>query len=152
VIGAEIDRIGPAISYRMQATDGVVLIDRLWAEPPQWEWRSDMSEALSRLRDVPDDSERVDVWSMFPERVPSYEFRVHTELERIGCERVMANHKYLATRTLLILDTYGEWWEGSAEEALERLRKVPSGAGREAMWDAFPDRASLAQKRGTNRR
>lgn len=153
VVGAELERIGPAVTYRMQATNGVVLLDPLYRrDERQWEWRGDVSEALRRLRDLPADADRADVWSAFPERTPSVEFRVYTELERIGCEGVVANHKYFEAQRVLLFDTAGEWWEGSVDEALERLRRIPSGAGPEEMWEAFPERASQRRQSGSTGR
>ena len=142
-VAAEIERVGPAVTYRMQATDDVVLSDPLYLRvgPPQWEWRGDVDEALRRLRDMPDDATRDDIWNALPERTHSVEYEVQAQLERIGCEPLVANHKYLATRTLLLYDLAGEWWEGSAAEGLQRLRRVPSGASCSEMWEAFPDRA-----------
>jgi hypothetical protein len=31
-------------------------------------------------------------------------------------------------------------WEGSPDDAVQRLRGIPDGAGRDAVWRAFPDK------------
>ena len=118
-------------------------------------WWGDAKDALQRLRLVPDNAGRDGLWSAFPETTHSWSRDVTAELERIcgdpdrfpvvyegvpgpnGALRLVDRTVYDDTPPP---DT--EWhWEGTTDEAIERLRRVPDGAGRDGIWQAFPDKA-----------
>jgi hypothetical protein len=118
-------------------------------------WAGRADEALRRLRSVPDNAGRDGLWSVFPE-LTSPPFRaLNAELERIaGGNRVPVLYAFRGSMNsdpLEILESWDEddetpppdpeWtWKGNTEEALERLRHVRDGTGRNGLWDAFPDK------------
>jgi hypothetical protein len=149
---AELERVGArAFAYTPEGPDRVVLLGVSRAGhpgEPGWEWSGSMEEALRRLREVPVGAGHGGVWDAFPDRIPSVGLRVDAELERIGCMGIVVRgpHDGRPTSSLLIHDkpdhTAVEWaWSGNAAEALARLRRLPNGAGRQTLWEAFPDRA-----------
>jgi hypothetical protein len=54
-----------------------------------------------------------------------------TRSRRVGTRR-------LRDRLLTVAPTW--MWEGSPDDAVQRLRGIPDGAGRDAVWRAFPDK------------
>jgi len=151
-VAGELERIGVhELVCTPEGTDRAVLLDPWRAGgggEPEWEWRGSMEEALRRLREVPVGAGHGGVWDAFPDRIPSVGLRVDAELERVGCEGTVVRgpHDGRPTSSLLVHDKPGdaavEWaWGGNAAEALARLRRLPDGAGRHTLWEAFPDRA-----------
>lgn len=150
-VAAELERIGVhELACSPEGTDGAVLLDPWRAGgggEPEWEWRGSVDEARRRLREIPAGSGLAGVWGAFPDRIPSIGLRVDAELERVGCEGTVGRgpHAGRPDSSLLIYDKPGaavEWaWSGGASDGLVRLRGLRDGAGRQTLWEAFPDRA-----------
>ena len=155
----ELSRIGADAVRVAGPSDGDVDVHDVLPGTTNHGWRGGADLALSRLRSVRDNAGRDGLWSAFPDLTSHPSLSLNAELERIAgpgkqAPVLCAFRGVGGSDPLEILDGWDEedgvprrpdpaWvWSGSAEDALERLRRVPDGSGRGGLWDAFPDRTA----------
>jgi hypothetical protein len=152
---AELERIGGGkrvpIAHQFQGmtlTDPVRLFDA-WedeAREIEWEWEGITEEALGRLRRVRDGAGRDGFWDAFPDKTRTYFNELTDAIMRIsGDGPACVSWRDSESGDLSLEDFPSDplphWtWKGSIEDGLERLRTIPDGAGRDGLWEAFPDK------------
>lgn len=159
-LNAELERIAGGnqapVAYMFEGSmnsDPLRVIDRTWddetpAPDLEWEWQGTTDVALQRLRGVPDGAGRDGLWDAFSDKTRSYYRQLTAAMSRIIGDRAMGVSWSCPADGRLSLQDYElalfpHWaWEGSTEDALERFRAIPDGAGRDGIWNAFPDKVS----------
>jgi hypothetical protein len=151
-IQTQLERIAAESVRANPVVDGNVIIHDFRPGEANFNWWGDAKVALQRLRGVPDNTGRDGLWNAFPEKTHSSSRDLAVELERICGEPnfpvmfgVPGQNGALRIIDRTVFDDTPspefEWeWEGTTEEAIERLRLVPDGAGRDGIWGAFPDK------------
>lgn len=154
----EVGRIGADAVRVAGPWDGKVDVYDVLPGTTNHGWSGSADLALDRLRSVRDNAGRDGLWSAFPDLTSHPYLSLNAELERIAGPGKRAPVLYVfrgvgGSDPLEILEGWDEedgvpppdpaWtWSGSGEDALERLRRVPDGSGRNGLWDAFPDRTA----------
>ena len=159
-LNAELERIAGGkqapVTYQFMGSmnsDPLRVFDPTWddetpAPDLEWEWQGTTEVALQRLRGVLDGVGRDGLWDAFPDKIRSYYRELRVAMSRIRGDRDGGVSWSCPADGRLSLQDYElalfpHWaWEGNTEDALERFRAIPDGAGRDGVWNAFPDKVS----------